>query len=90
MEHSPTVRAPGDRVGGGARGVCILGRVACRVGGTGGALPFVSGGSPQQGEEGQLWPFALSWSAARDNIAVLHGKCSCGYCSCTGVPCIHV
>ena len=89
MEPSLTVRAPGDRVGGGARGVCILGRVACRVG-PWGSSPLCQWGSPQQGEEGQLWPFALPWLAARDNTAVLHGKCSCGYCSCTGVPCIHV
>ena len=51
MEHSPTVRAPGDRVGGGARGVCILGRVACRVG----ALrdfPPLSVGQPTAGGGG--------------------------------------
>ena len=60
MEPSPIVRAPGDQVGGGARGVCILGRVDCRVGALGEFLQ-------------------------------LHVKlCTCGYCSCTGVPCIHV
>ena len=53
MEHSPTVRALGDRVGGGARGVCILGRVPCRVGALG-EFPPLSVGQPTAGEEGQL------------------------------------
>ena len=52
MEHSPTVRAPGDRVGGGARGVCILGRVACRVEALG-ELPTLSVGQHTAGGGGE-------------------------------------
>ena len=88
MEHSPTVRAPGDRVGGGARGVCILGRVAYRVG-PWGSSPICQWSSPQQ-KEGQLWPFALPWLAARDNIAVLYGKRLLWLLQLHRCPCIHV
>ena len=47
--HGALTNSQGPGEGGGARGVCILGRVACRVGGPGGAPPFVSGAAHSRG-----------------------------------------
>ena len=72
MEHSPMVRALGDRVEGGARGVCILGRVDCRMGALGEFPPLSVGQTTAGGGRAAvaLCPSLVTW----DNIAVLHGK----------------
>ena len=92
MEPSLTVRAPGDQVGGGARGVCILGRVDCRVGGTGGAPPFVSGAAHSRGRRGSCGPLpffgwlqgtTLQCCMASALVATAAAQVSLAYmCSC--------
>ena len=74
MDPSPAVRPPGDRVGGGARGVCILGRVACRVGALG-EFPTLSVGQPTAGGGGA--PVALCPSLV--GCKGQYGKVLCGY-----------